>query len=173
MGRNNVNVDLPINAIESPVTQQLIEGIKWYFGDCMQNPTAPITLDILCHIVTVSQPANSVNACNTDAAIKPSWPSCMLASSVSKAANFAGFSSSVHLLHGAIEFRPPTHNPNSVDITFPASKSDPFQKGVTICIAAVNAPTRTVKALHALFLQESHLPNAPNSEMPMVMPSNT
>jgi len=170
----HVDADLPTNAIESPVTQRLILGIKRYFGDRNRSSTAPITLDILRRIVAVSQPSDSIDACNTDAAVKLAFSAFMRAGEFCVKGNkFAAFNPSMHLSHGAIEFKPPTGNLNSINITFLASKSDPFQKGVTMCIASVNAPTCTVKALHTLFFQDPCLPNAPYSATPMEVPFNT
>ena len=75
----HVDADLPTNAIESPVTQRLILGIKRYFGDRNRSSTAPITLDILRRIVAVSQPSDSIDACNTDAAVKLAFSAFMRA----------------------------------------------------------------------------------------------
>jgi hypothetical protein len=78
-----------------------------------------------------------------------------------KGDKFKSFDPSAHLTRGSIEFLPSFDNPSHIAVTFPASKTDPFRKGVTIFISAVDASTCAVKALRALFIRDPRPPDAP------------
>jgi len=47
------------------------------------------------------------------------------------------FNPAIHLSRNSIQFQPNIQSPTHVLISLPASKSDPFRKGVSIVVAAV------------------------------------
>jgi site-specific recombinase XerD len=51
--------------------------------------------------------------------------------------------------------------PSFISITFPASKTDPFRKGITTYVAAVDLPTCAVSALKHLFMVDPRSPDSP------------
>jgi hypothetical protein len=158
----HVDADLPFDAVDSSVTQRLIRGIKRYFGDRARKPVAPITLDVLRRLVAVSNPGGSLDAANTDAAIKLAFSGFMRSGEFTvKGDKYKAFDPSAHLTRGSVQFLPSIENPSHISVTFPGSKTDPFRKGVTVYIAAVDAPTCAVNALKSLFQTDPRPPNAP------------
>ena len=122
----------------------------------------PMTLDILHRLVAVSQPTTSLTAANVDAAIKLAFFGFMRSGEFTiKTDKHTAFDPSTHLTRGSINFYPSFNNPTYLTVTFPASKTDPFRKGVTISIASVNARTCAVKALQHLFRTDPRAPDAP------------
>lgn len=158
----HVDSDLPFDAVESPVVQRVIRGIKRYFGDRDRKPTTPITLSILQRLVAVSAPRTSLQHANLDAAIKLAFTAFLRSGEFTvKGEKHKIFDPSIHLTRGSISFFPSLSTPSDISITFPASKTDPFRKGVTTHVAAVDAPTCAVKALQFLFHTDPRPPTAP------------
>jgi hypothetical protein len=158
----HVDSDFPFDAVDSPVVQRVIRGIKRYFGDRDRRPTTPITLSILQRLVTVSTPRASIQHANLDAAIKLAFAAFLRSGEFTvKGDKHKAFDPSAHLTRGSISFYPSLDNPSSLSITFPASKTDPFRKGVTTHVAAVSAPTCAVEALRFLVQADPRPPSAP------------
>ena len=73
------------------------------------------------------------------------------------------FNPAVHLTQGCITFEPSLDNPTHVHLDLPTSKTDPFQKGISILIAKAppGSATCAVSALWRLFQLFLESPNAP------------
>jgi hypothetical protein len=134
------------------VVQQVIRGIKRYFGDRDRKPATPITLPILQRLIAVSSPQSSLQQANLDAAIKLIFSGFLWSGEFTvKAEKHKAFYPAAHLTRSSVSFFPSIDVPSTISITFPASKTDPFRKGVTIFIAAVKTSTCAVTALQSLF----------------------
>ena len=48
----------PFNAVESPVTQRVLWGIKRVFRERDRNPKLPITIDVLHQLLALHRPSN-------------------------------------------------------------------------------------------------------------------
>ncbi|KAH0580494.1 hypothetical protein H2248_012574 [Termitomyces sp. 'cryptogamus'] len=77
------------------------------------------------------------------------------------------YSCSLNLSQQSIQFFPDFENAMHARLTLPASKTDPFQKGVSITIAAApGQPTCPIATLKALFVKQPHDGNAPLFKQP-------
>lgn len=146
----HVDAGLPFDVCESPTLQRLIRGIKRFHGEKARQPKLPITLDIFQRLVAVSGDLNQLFNAEFDAASKTAWSGFFRCGEVTVPDN-GKFDPSIHLTRGSVEFLPSFENATHVRITLPASKTDPFRKGITILIAKVAAETCAVTALQHLF----------------------
>jgi len=72
------------------------------------------------------------------------------------------FDPCINITWDCIEFIPSLESPTHAVITLPSSKTDPFQKGVSILItSAPGACTCAIQALKSLFKYASQLPELP------------
>ena len=151
----HVDTDLPFSAIEAPVVQRLIRGIKRYHGEAGRKPKQPITLpilrDILSHMPDSPQQLHLRAAC------------CLAYSALLRCGEFTtregtrrGFGTETGLTVGSIRLLPDATTPTHATIFLPGSKTDPFRKGTTITVAAAppGSATCPVGALKALFEAE-------------------
>jgi hypothetical protein len=149
----HVDADLPFDTCESPTLQRLIRGIKRYYGEKGRNPKLPIALDILCAITApaLAGDLNSIPDAVFDAASKTAW-SALFRTGEFTLGDRDIFDPTFHLTRDSIQFLPSFDNPTHVRITLPASKTDPFRRGITLLLAAVpHLPTCPVSALKHLF----------------------
>ncbi|GLB45363.1 putative transposition, RNA-mediated [Lyophyllum shimeji] len=159
----HVDNDLPFAVTEASVVQRLIRGIKRFHGERDRKPKLPITLNIL---TTILSAFDSATASNDD--------SLMLGAACRAA--FAGFlrcgeftvrseekfSPAVHLTRSSVFFHPSFADATFCRIELPASKTDPFRKGVSVVLAAApGAVTCPVAALKRMFTEQPAPPHAP------------
>jgi hypothetical protein len=160
----HIDNDLPFDACEGPQVQRLIRGIKRYFGERDRNPVLPITIDILRRIVATIHPATSVEEATFDAAVKTVFSAFLRCGEFTEKSpgTAGGPDSSMKLARGDVTFLPDAVAPTHIRLTVPASKTDPFRKGVSLLIAAApHAATCAVRALQYLYSVDSKPPNAP------------
>ncbi|THH09655.1 hypothetical protein EW146_g8622 [Bondarzewia mesenterica] len=155
----HVDADLPFSITEAPIVQRLIRGIKRYHGEAGRKPKQPITLPILCTIL--SNLPNSPQYLHLQAAY------CVAYSALLRCGEFTikggRFDPTINLMHGAVHLLPDAENPTHATLVLPTSKTDPFHRGVTITITAAppNVPTCPVQALKDLFRWDPHPENVP------------
>ncbi|KAG5724053.1 Integrase/recombinase xerD like protein [Termitomyces sp. T112] len=162
----HVDVDLPFAALESPIVQRLLRGIKHFHGKCNQQPVQPIMLPILTALLTHLQPGVTPGHTSIYAAC------CLAYSGLLRSGKFTigkggKFNSSLNLSCGAIQFLSSFEVTMHIRLTLPTSKTDPFRKGVTITAAAApSQPSCPVTALKALYISLPCDDNAPLFEQP-------
>jgi hypothetical protein len=116
----------------------------------------------LQRLAQISNPSSSLHAANMDAAIKVAFAGFLRSGEFTiRSTKYTAFDPSCHLTRGSISFLPSFDDASSVSLTLPASKTDPFRKGITIYIAAVEVPTCAVRALQFLFTADPRPPCAP------------
>lgn len=152
----HVDAGIPFEACESATVQRLIRGIKRYYGERERNPKLPILLPILQKLAAVCGDLNLIENLNFDAAIKLAWAGFLRTGefTVNSGKNF---DPTENLCRSAVEFIPNITDPSHIRLTLPASKTDPFRKGVSILIARAPpeaASTCAVLALRSLFLRD-------------------
>ncbi|KNZ77240.1 Integrase/recombinase xerD like protein [Termitomyces sp. J132] len=158
----HVDEGLSFSACESETVQRVIRGIKRYHGERERNPKQPITLEILQRLASVAGDTSNSFEASFDAAFKMAWAGFLRCGefTLNRGEKFSPIS---HLTRGCITFLPSFESPSHVRIDLPASKTDPFRKGVSILLARAppNSPTCPVSALHNLFLVDQKPHNAP------------
>ncbi|KAF5384415.1 hypothetical protein D9615_003302 [Tricholomella constricta] len=161
----HTDADLPFTACESPVVQRLIRGIKRYHGEKDRKPVQAITLPVLTDLLAQLKPGISPGHTAIYAAC------CLAYSGLLRSGEFTTgkgkYNASLHLSRQCVKFIPSIENATHVQLTLPASKTDPFRKGIAIIIAA--APDRAtcpVAALKALFAEFPRPLDAPLFEQP-------
>ncbi len=156
----HVDADLPFAVCESPVVQRLIRGIKRYHGERARNPKLPITLDILRRLCSSLSPT-SLQDVNFQAAITLAFAGFLRCGEFTVSKESA-YSPSTSLSRGSAQFLPDLATATHVVISLPASKTDPFRKGVSILVAsAPGAATCPVSALRHLFQMDPQDPAVP------------
>lgn len=90
---------------------------------------------------------------STDAATKLAWAGFLRCGEFT-VPDTASFDGSIHLSRASVKFFPSIESPTFMELTIPASKTDPFRGGVTVCIAAapgsVTCPVQAMKHLFAI-----------------------
>lgn len=158
----HVDEGLPFDACESETVRRVIRGIKRFYGEKVRNPKLPITLGILQQLAAVSGDCSIRNNAVFDAAMKLAWAGFLRCGEFTLGTG-EKFNPAVHLTRGCITFEPSLDNPTHVRFDLPASKTDPFRKGVSILIAKAppGSTTCAVSALQKLFQLFPESPNAP------------
>ncbi|KAF5337417.1 hypothetical protein D9611_003081 [Ephemerocybe angulata] len=161
----HVDSDIPFTACESPIVARLIRGIKVYHGERDRRPVQPITLPILTALLAKLQPDSKAG----DASIYTAC--CVAYGGLLRSGEFTqgkGKDVSLGLQRQHVKFLPSFEDANHIILTLPASKTDPFRKGVTVTIAAApGAPTCPVAALKRFWNAASdRLPSSPLFENP-------
>jgi len=157
----HTDCDIPFTACDSPIVNRLIRGIKAYHGEHDRQPVQPIILPILVSLLAQLKPGVSPGHTVIYAAC------CLAYSGLLRCGEFTtgkgSHNPSLKLSRQHVQFLPSFKNPTHILLTLPASKTDPFRKGITITIAAVpSRPTCPVSALKALFLElPDRAPTAP------------
>lgn len=156
----HIEADAPFSVCESPIVQRLIRGIKRYHGERERSPKLPITFPILLKLTSLTY--NSFDDIVFVTAAKLAYAGFL------RCGEFTidkpnSFDPNIHVTRSSIRFMPSTINPDHVILTLPASKTDPFRKGVTIYISsAPNSPsTCPVSALLHLFTVDPRPLNSP------------
>ena len=156
----HVDTDLPFSATEAPIVQRLIRGIKRYHGEAGRKPKQPITLPVLRDLLRHLPATQYLDICAA---------CCLAYSALLRCGEFTtngrprGGYDATNLRRSAVQLLPNASNPTHATITLPASKTDPFRKGVTITISAAppGIPSCPVAALKALFDADPQPENAP------------
>lgn len=129
----------------------MIRGIKRYYGEKVGNPKQPITLKIRCSRRVLETLVTVFRHHSTQHQRYVAWSGFLRCGEFTLGASEA-FNPSVHLTRSAVTFLPSLKNPTHVRLDIPASKTDPFRKGVSILLAAApGATTCPVYALKHLF----------------------
>jgi hypothetical protein len=134
----HVDACLPFDSCESPTIQRVILGIKRYYGERQRIPKMPITLHILQQL---HGDPSLLGEANFDTVIKLAWAGFLRSSGEFTLSNGEKLDSSIHLTRSAVEFIPNISQPNH-RLVLPASKTDPFQKGVAIL--TLRAPSSAI-----------------------------
>lgn len=158
----HTDMDLPFTACESPLVQRLIRGIKRYHGEKDRKPKQPVTLPVLLDVLQHLVPGtNEYAAC------------CLAYAGLLRCGEFTAkskgttFDAGVHLSRRSVQFIPSFENTTHIKLTLPASKTDPFRKGVTITIAgAPGLRSDPVAALKQLFERSPRAGESPLFEDP-------
>ncbi|KNZ81095.1 Integrase/recombinase xerD like protein, partial [Termitomyces sp. J132] len=162
----HTDAGLPFEAIDSPLVQCLIRGIKRYHGEKEHRPVQPVTLPVLTALLAQLWPSITPRHTVIYAAC------CLAYSGLLRSGEFTTgkggrFNPSLNLSHDCVTFQPNFANPTHARITLPASKTDPFRRGVTITVAAApGRPTCPVTALKAMFTELPREHDAPLFEQP-------
>ena len=160
----HIEADADPAACESPLVQRLIRGIKRYHGERGRKPKLPITLPILSQLLAHLQPARDPLHRVVHAA------SCLAFSGLLRCGEFttksAHFNPAIHLSKSCLKFMPNALSPAYMLLSIPASKTDPFRKGVTITIAAApGQPSCPVTAMQLLLSNTVGSPDSPLFEV--------
>lgn len=154
----HVDADLPFTATEAPIVQRLIRGIKRYHGERERNLKLPITITVLCQLLKQLRPSE-------EPAHRTLYAACCLAfSALLRCGEFTisgsgKFNPEIHLSRGSISFIPDLESATHILLALPASKTDPFRKGISITVAAApGSPSCPIRALQDLFLSTPDLP---------------
>ena len=162
-GIRSLHVDegLPFDACESETVQRAIRGIKRFFGEKDRVPKHPITLDVLQKLASVAGNRSCIFDASFDAATKVAWAGFLRCGEFTLRDKEA-FNPAVNLTRESVTFVPSLENPTHVRLDLPASKTDPFRKGVSILIgAAPGHSTCPVEALKFLFTDHPLPLNSP------------
>ncbi|RXW11687.1 hypothetical protein EST38_g14168 [Candolleomyces aberdarensis] len=157
----HTDLDLPFAPCTSPIVQRLIRGIKRYHGERDTRRKMPITLPVLQDLLRHLQPDTNPGHLGVYAA------ACVAFSGFLRCGEFTvkagkAFSTSNQPTRRSIEFHPDLSNPTHARLNLPASKTDPFRKGVSIYLAAApGATTCPVTALKRLFAEDPSDPDGP------------
>ena len=124
-------------------------------------PSFP-SLRILQQLAAVSGDCSIRNNAIFDATMKVAWAGFLCCGEFTLGTG-EKFNPAIHLMQGCITFEPSLDNPTHAHFNLPASKTDPFQKGVSILIAKAppGSTTCAVSALQKLFQLFPESPNAP------------
>jgi hypothetical protein len=157
----HVDAGLPFEVCNSPALQRVIRGIKRFQGDRDRKPKLPITLDIMLRLGLVAGDLSDIENAIFDAAKNLAWAGFLRCGEFT-VGDRARFDSAVHLTRDSIRFFE-EGGIEYMELTIPASKTDPFRGGVTIVIAAApNSPsTCPVRAMKHLFAIHPLPPTAP------------
>ncbi|GLB36092.1 hypothetical protein LshimejAT787_0303800 [Lyophyllum shimeji] len=146
----HTDLDLPFTAVESPLVQRLFRGIKRFHGERDRKPKMPITLPILHDLLAQLRPDSNHSHTVIYAAC------CLAYAGLLRCGEFTTkkgeFDPSVNLSKRCVQFFPDYDNATSIVLHLPASKTDPFRKGIAVHIAAApGKPTCPVAALKRMY----------------------
>lgn len=148
----HVDEGLPFDACESETVRRVIRGIKRYHGERDRSPKQPITIEILQQLSSLAGDRSIISNASFDAAIKVAWSGFLRCGefTLDKGEKFSAAS---NLTRGCVSFVPSFADPTHVRLDLPASKTDPFRKGVSILLARAppGSTTCPVDALKHLF----------------------
>ncbi|KAJ7252605.1 hypothetical protein C8J57DRAFT_1474228 [Mycena rebaudengoi] len=156
----HTDADIPFTVCDSPMVQRLFRGIKRFHGDPDRAPKSPITLPVLLAMLDTLQPG--VVAGHDQ--LYASW--CLAFAAFLRSGEFTLKRGKFHrqtcLSRDSVEFLPSLENPDRVILTLPASKTDPFRKGIRITVAAAPGHRScAVAALKRLFEAQPRSGSAP------------
>ena len=157
----HINSDLPFTACEAPVVQCLIRGIKHYHGECARHPKLPITLNILRMLCMALSESTSAIDHTMKAVMTLAFAGFLRCGEFTLDRN-AQFNPAVNLMHSSVKFIPDLDCADRIILTLPASKTDPFRKGISIVIATAPATiTCPVVALREILKAIPGTPTSP------------
>lgn len=145
----HVDEGLPFEFMESPVLQRVIRGIKRFHGGAT-NQKLPISLGLLRRILGLDPDSTDTDDRVFKAACAVAWPGGLRCGEFTLKKN-EKFSSVVHLTRGCFRIQPDLLAPTHAALTVPASKTDPFRKGVTLMLALADDPL-TCPVRHVLLM---------------------
>lgn len=157
----HIDNDLDFSPTESPMVQRVIRGIKRYHGEKDRKPKLPITLPILLTLLHHIKEANSLDYQMLTAACCLAFAAFLRCGEFT-VANTKKWNPSINLSRSAVIFLPNFDNATHLQLILPASKTDPFRKGVTVLVAA--APNRAscpLTAIKTMFNTHPAPPDAP------------
>ncbi|PPQ82976.1 hypothetical protein CVT24_012098, partial [Panaeolus cyanescens] len=145
----------------SPILQRVLRGVKLIHG-ASRKPKLPIDGVLLDKLVALSGPLSLVGNASFDAAIKVAWAGFLRCGEFTIPSK-TKFNPTIHLSRSSISFHPSLDNPTHVRLSLPASKTDPFRKGVSILLARATSNTARcpVEALRHLYTLHPAPDNAP------------
>ncbi|KNZ80827.1 hypothetical protein J132_04256 [Termitomyces sp. J132] len=162
----HTDAGLPFDAIDSPLVQRLIHGFQCYHGEKERRPVQPVTLPILTALLAQLWPGVTPGHTIIYAACCLAY-SGLLHSGEFTTGKGGKFNPSLNLSRDCVPFLPDFTNATHVHVTLPASKTDPFRRGVTITVAAAPGhPTCPVATLKAMFTEIPQDHNAPLFKQP-------
>jgi hypothetical protein len=149
----HIDEGLPFTACESESVRRVIRGIKRFHGERERNPKQPITLPILQQLTSIAGDLSITFNASFDTATKLAWASFLCCSEFTLSRG-EKFNAASNLTRGCVTFVPSIEDPTYVRLNLPASKTDPFRKGVSVLIARapVGSTTCAVSALQHLFI---------------------
>lgn len=157
----HIDNDLPFTPTESPIVQRLIRGIKRYHGQKDRKPKLPITLPILLVILHHINDAHSLDHQMLTAACCLAFAAFLRCGEFT-VGNTEKWNPAINVSRSAITFLPNFDDATHMQLTLPASKTDPFRKGISILVGA--APSRAscpLTAIKAMFTSHPAPPDAP------------
>ncbi|KAK0241964.1 hypothetical protein EDD85DRAFT_726396, partial [Armillaria nabsnona] len=147
------DLDIPFTATDSQMVQRIIHGIKLFHGEKDQKPKQPIMLPVLTDILAHLQPGANPRHLAIYAACCVAFSGLLHCGEFTMQSADKAFSPSFQLSQASVQFMPNFKEASHVILFIPASKTDPFQKGVSIRLtAAPGRPSCPIAALKALFL---------------------
>ncbi|KAK0430293.1 hypothetical protein EV421DRAFT_1721679, partial [Armillaria borealis] len=157
----HTDLNLPFIATESPMIQHIIQGIKCFHGKKDRKPKQPITLPVLIDILAHFQPEAKPGHLAVYAAC------CIAFSGLLHCGEFTAksadkiFLPAFQLSQASVQFLSSFDEASYAILFLPTSKTDPFQKDISICLAAaLGRPTCSITVLKALI---------PNGTVPDIM----
>ncbi|KAG5727535.1 Integrase/recombinase xerD like protein [Termitomyces sp. T112] len=157
----HTDANLPFDAIDSPLIQCLLHGMKRYHRERERKPVQPITLPALSALLAQLRPGATPSHTTIYATCCLTYAG-LLRSSKFTTGKGGRFNPSLNLSWHCITFFPNYNSATHMHITLPASKTNPFHKGITVTVVATPGyPTCPVTTLKALFSELPHNHNAP------------
>ncbi len=157
----HVDANLPFTTCKSPLVQCLLRGIKRCHGERDCNPKLPITLPILRQICGMLEESSALYDNIIRVAVTFAYAGFLCCGEFMVPSHDSAFNPAIHLVRGVVHFWPDMEDTTHMSITLPASKTNPFQKGVTILVAAApNHSTCAVSVMRCLFRQVPPLSDA-------------
>jgi hypothetical protein len=158
----SLHLDLGLDAehCNSPTLQRLIRGIRRYHGEPGRLERRPITTAILHKLLQHVAVDDLVSRASFTLAF----------AGFLRSGEFTvngAFDPALHLSRGSITFHPDMESATHLSFSLPASKTDPFRRGVVIHVAAApGQPSCPVAAMRALFLGHPLPASAPLFQLP-------
>jgi len=150
----HIEQGFPTSVFDDPRIDLVIRGGKRCYGEGEKRLRLPLTAPILCRIIRETR--NDYDGINLKTAICVAF-AAFLRSGEFTWDNWTPTSSAFFIARKHVKF-----NTNSVTLTLPASKTDPFRKGIAIQLASSPTsplcPVRALRHLYTLFPREPSHP---------------
>ncbi|KAK0438685.1 uncharacterized protein EV420DRAFT_1651349 [Desarmillaria tabescens] len=162
----HTDLDIPFSATESPILQHVIHGIKRFHREKDHKPKQPITLSVLKDILAQLKPETTPGHKVVYAACCVAFTGLLQCGEFTAKSVDKKFSLTFQLLQASVQFLPSFEATEQVILFLSASKTDPFHKGISICLTtAPRKLTCPVAALKSLFTESDG--TAHNSAWPL------
>ena len=126
-----------------------------------KKPKLPITFTILHQLVALHREPSSVSDLNYTAAICLTVPAFLHCGEFT-VLRATSFDPATHLTWSCTSFQPLFEAAHYIVLSLPSSKTDPFQKGVSLYVsAAPGSPTCPIASLKLLYLKDPQSPESP------------